>query len=143
MYPRLKSFLPCFLGNRATLRGGIALDRIFLDGLQVSAKHGVLEEERRTSQPFEIDISVYGDFMTAGESDLLAETVDYSALGELVVEIATSTSFRLIEALAEAIALRTLALPRVSEVEVTVKKMRPPVSFALGHAGVTIRRARG
>lgn len=119
------------------------MDRVFLNGIGVTARHGVLKEERLTPQKFEIDISVYGDFQLAGEEDLLEYAVDYSELGDLAIEVATSNSFNLIEALAEAIADRALGLQRVVEVEVTVRKMRPPVSFPLSHAGVTIRRGIG
>ncbi|MCL4553333.1 MAG: dihydroneopterin aldolase [Candidatus Marsarchaeota archaeon] len=119
------------------------MDRIFLDGIGVTASHGVLRQEKLTPQQFEIDISVFGDFHLAGEEDLLDYGVDYSELGELVVEVATSNSFNLIEALAEAIADRAMGFERVVEVEVTVRKMRPPVAFPLNHAGVTIRRSIG
>ncbi len=119
------------------------MDRVFLDGIAVTARHGALKEERLIPQQFEIDISVFGDFHLAGEQDLLELAVDYSELGALVVEVATSNSFILIEALAEAIAAKALEIARVVEVEVTVRKMRPPVSFPLNHAGVTIRRVIG
>lgn len=119
------------------------MDKVFLNAIRVQARHGVLREEKLHPQPFEIDVSVFGDFRSAGRQDLLGETVDYSQLGEMVVEVAETNSFDLIEALAEAIAERALGMHSVLEVEVTVRKMRPPVSFAVGHSGITIRRTNG
>ncbi len=119
------------------------MDKIFLKGIEVLAVHGVLEDERKQPQPFEIDISVYGDFQEAASDDLLSLSVDYSQLGELAVEVATSKSFNLIESLAREIAERALSLDRVLEVEVTVRKMMPPVQFPVRYAGVTLRRTIG
>ena len=119
------------------------MDRVFIDGIKVTATHGVLASEKVNPQPFEIDITVYGDFRSAGREDSLGLAVDYSELGDIAVQVAKSTSFNLIEALAETLAERALALPRVFEVEVTVKKLQPPVRFSANHVGVTIRRRNG
>ena len=119
------------------------MDRIFLDGIKVMASHGVLSVEKDSPQPFEIDIAVYGDFRAATESDRISQTVDYSLLGSLAIEVATTTRFDLIETLAQEIADRILAIDKVLEVEVTVRKMLPPVAYPLNFAGVTIRRTLG
>ncbi len=119
------------------------MDRVFIDGIRVTATHGVLASEKVNPQPFEIDIAVYGDFRSAGTEDSLGLTVDYSELGHLAAQVAKSTSFDLIEALAEAVAESALALPRVLEAEVTVRKLQPPVRFSANHVGVTIRRRNG
>lgn len=119
------------------------MDTVFLRGIKVIARHGVLDLEKAIPQPFEIDLAVHGDFREAGQTDALDKAVDYSTLGSLAVEIATSRSFNLIEALAEAIAQVILSLSGVAEVEVTVRKMKAPVAFELDHAGVTMRRTLG
>ena len=119
------------------------MDKLFLDGIKATASHGVFESEKAEPQPFEIDLAVYGDFRNAGIKDELDLAIDYSVLGNLVIEVVTTNSFGLIEALAEAIAEKILSLPLVSEVEVTVKKMKPPVSFALNYAAVKVRRGFG
>ncbi|NNN19710.1 MAG: dihydroneopterin aldolase [Acidimicrobiaceae bacterium] len=119
------------------------MDKVFLDGIKATASHGVLESEKAEPQPFEIDLAVYGDFRNAGIEDDLGLAVDYSLLGNLVIEVVTANRFSLIEAMAEAIAEKILSLPLVLEVEVTVKKMKPPVSFALNYAAVKVRRGFG
>lgn len=118
------------------------MDEIFLKGIRASGIHGVLPEERIEPQPFEVDISVFGAF-AAPRSDLLDGTVDYSMLGTLAVEVIQQRNFNLIESIAEEIADLILDIPGVQEVEVTVKKLSPPVEFTLDHAGVRIRRGRG
>lgn len=118
------------------------MDQIFLKGIRASGIHGVLPEERVEPQPFEVDISVFGSF-AAARSDVLDGTVDYSALGTIAVEVISRQSFNLIETIAEEIADLILDIPGVQEVEVTVRKLSPPVEFALDHAGVRIRRRRG
>lgn len=118
------------------------MDEIFLKGVRASGIHGVLPEERVEPQPFEVDISVFGSFATA-KNDLLNGTVDYSRLGAIAVEVIGKRSFNLIETIAEEIAKLVLDIPGVQEVEVTVKKLSPPLKIALDHAGVRIRRGRG
>src|SRR5208283_2100871 len=103
-------------------------DRIELRGLRLLGRHGALAGEQDTAQPFEIDLEVEADFTTAAEDDDLAKTVDYS----LVVE----RQFRLLEALAGAIASGILELPAVQAVTVTVRKLRPPVAADMASAGV-------
>lgn len=119
------------------------MDAVFLSGIRVLATHGVLEQEKATPQSFEIDLSVYGDFSRACQSDDIGEAVDYSKIGEIAVDIALGRSFDLLEALSGAIVDALLDLALVSEAEVTVRKMKAPLPFECRCAGVTIRRARG
>lgn len=119
------------------------MDKVFLSSISLSAAHGVLEEEKSVPQRFEIDLALFGDLSTAAGNDDLNDTYDYSRLGEIAVAVATERQFNLIEALAGEIATRLLQATKADEVEVTVRKMDPPVGFALSHAGCTIRRRRG
>lgn len=82
------------------------------------------------------------DLRRAGASDDLAATVDYSALCEVARSVLEGEHAELLEALAERIAAGTLALagPGSARVEVTVRKLRPPVPVQLGSAGVRICR---
>lgn len=117
-------------------------DRIVLVGMAFQGRHGVHERERRIPQRFEVDLELALDLRPAGTRDDLELTVDYAAVYELVRRIVESTSFRLIEALAEAIAHEALTMQRVSEVTVRVRKPDVQVGGPLAYAGVEIRRAR-
>ncbi|MGO9965569.1 MAG: dihydroneopterin aldolase [Acidimicrobiales bacterium] len=118
-------------------------DRIELRGLRLLGRHGALAGEQDTAQPFEIDLEVEADFTTAAEDDDLAKTVDYSLVVEKATEIVGQRQFRLLEALAGAIASGILELPAVQAVTVTVRKLRPPVAADMASAGVRLRRDRG
>lgn len=106
-------------------------------------RHGALEGEQDAAQPFEIDLEVEADFRGAARDDDLAKTVDYSLVVEKATEIVGQRQFRLLEALAGAIASGILELPAVQAVTVTVRKLRPPVAADMASAGVRLRRDRG
>lgn len=120
-----------------------AADRLELTGLRVTARHGLLPEERERAQPFEIDLVLEADLGPAARADDLSLTVDYGAVVSRVVEVATLRQFGLLEALAQAIASAVLAEEKVVAVTVTVRKLRPPVPSDLASAAVTLRRTLG
>ncbi len=117
-------------------------DRIELRGLRALGRHGASKDEQDTAQPFEIDLEVEADFVAAADDDDLAKTVDYSLVVGKALEIVSLRQFRLLEALAGAIATGILEIPEVQAVTVTVRKLRPPVAAALASAGVRLRRER-
>jgi dihydroneopterin aldolase len=116
-------------------------DRIVLSAMVFQGRHGVLEAEQRDAQPFEVDLELALDLRPAGLADDLERTIDYGAVFEMVRHVVESTSYRLIEALAEAIAHDVLArFPTAREVTVRVRKPRVPIDGVLAWAGVEIVR---
>jgi dihydroneopterin aldolase len=115
-------------------------DRIELRGLRVLGRHGALEGEQDAAQPFEIDLEIEADVAEAAHDDDLAKTVDYSLVVEKASEIVHQRQYRLLEALAAAIAAGILEIPAVRAVTVTVRKLRPPVAADMASAGVRLRR---
>ena len=75
--------------------------------------------------------------------DDLHKTVDYSLVVERAGAIVAGHRYRLLEALAGAIASGVLEIPAVDAVTVTVRKLRPPVAADMSSAGVRLRRERG
>jgi 7,8-dihydroneopterin aldolase/epimerase/oxygenase len=116
------------------------MDRIELRGLRAVGTHGALPEEQHRAQPFEVDIDLQMDLRPAGQSDDLADTVDYGALAESVERVITKERFQLLERLAERIADVVRQDERVDAARVTVRKLRPPVAVDLASAAVTITR---
>ena len=116
-------------------------DRIVLHDMVFMGRHGVLEHEQREAQPFHVDVELGLDLQPAGLDDDLARTVDYGVVFESVRTIVESTSFRLIEALAEAIAHELLADFPIAEVTVRVRKPQAPIEGTLAWAGVEIHRS--
>jgi 7,8-dihydroneopterin aldolase/epimerase/oxygenase len=116
------------------------MDRIELRGLRAVGTHGALPEEQFRAQPFEVDLDLQVNLRPAGQSDDLADTVDYGALAESVERVITKERFQLLERLAERIADEVRDDDRVEEATVTVRKLRPPVAVDLASAAVTITR---
>jgi dihydroneopterin aldolase len=117
-------------------------DVIEVRGLQVAGICGVLPEERERPQPLEVDLDLVVDLAAAGRSDDLADTIDYGAITTRVHEVVSTTSFQLLERLAEEVAAACLGDARVGEVRVAVRKLRPPVPELVRTTGVRITRRR-
>lgn len=119
-------------------------DRLLLRGLTFHGHHGVSEAERDVGGRYVVDLDLECDLAPAGATDDLADTVNYAAVARTVVGVGTGESFRLVEALAEAMATAVLSAFPVSAVTVRVTKTPPPVrGVILKAAGVEIRRLRG
>jgi dihydroneopterin aldolase len=118
-----------------------AVDRILLQGMVFSGRHGVSAAERERPQRFVVDIEVEADLSAAGKSDNIEDTIDYRSLHAIAREVVEGESAHLIEALAERIAQRALDVPGVAAVSVRVAK-RPPRLRPLDAAAVHITRAR-
>ena len=120
-------------------------DRLTLRGMRFDARHGVLPQEKVDPQRFEVDVVLHADLARAAETDALADTVDYSALRDLVAAIVTGPSFDLIEALAGAIARAVLAATDpalVDAVEVRVRKPNAPIDGELDTVEAALFRRR-
>ena len=115
-------------------------DRIRLTGIQVTARHGVYEEEKVTAQLFVIDVDCR--LRPRPDADDLATTVDYAELAQRLAQVARSGSVDLIETLAERISDSCLSDPRIAEVEVTVHKPQAPLPVPVADVAVTITRGR-
>ena len=117
-------------------------DRITLRGMRFLGRHGVQLEERLEPQPFEIDVILRGDLAAPAASDELADTIDYAAVFSLVGEVVENRSFRLIEALAGAIAEAVLGGLPVDDVEVRVRKPKAPLPGTFETVEARLRRRR-
>lgn len=117
-------------------------DRISLTGIAASGRHGVFAHERENGQRFVVDATLWLDLAPAGESDALADTVDYGALASAIVADIEGDPLDLIEALATRVARTCLTDARVREVEVTVHKPMAPVDVPFDDIAVTVRRSR-
>lgn len=118
-------------------------DRIVLANMVFEARHGVLDWEKAEPQRFEVDVELSLDVQPAALGDDLTRTVDYRGVYAAVRQVVESTTFNLIEALAEAIAHEVLGeQPLVEEVVVRVRKPGVQLGGPLDHAAVEIRRVR-
>lgn len=116
------------------------MDEIRLSGLAATGYHGVFDHERRTGQEFSVDVVLGADLKLAGQSDDLADTIDYGVVAEKVHARITGEPFDLIERLAQVIADDILTDVRVAWVEVSVHKPKAPITVAFSDCVVRIRR---
>jgi dihydroneopterin aldolase len=106
--------------------------QIELQGIELHGYHGVLPEERERGQRFLFDVLL--EVPEAAVSDRLEDAVDYREVVRAVREVSDGRAFRLLEALAAAVADELLARFPVDAVRVRVRKpdvvLEPPVDFA-------------
>jgi dihydroneopterin aldolase len=117
-------------------------DRITLRGMRFLGRHGVQLEERLEPQPFEVDVILRADLSAPAASDELADTIDYGKVFTLVGEVVEGHSFRLIEALAGAIADAVLGGLPIDDVEVRVRKPKAPLPGTFETVEARLRRRR-
>lgn len=118
-------------------------DRIVLADMTFQARHGVNPSEKVDLQRFEVDIELVVDLQPAALEDDLDRTVDYGRVYETTRQIVESTTYNLIESLAEAICHEILGEhPLVREVVVRVRKPEVRLGGPLAYAAVEIRRRR-
>lgn len=98
------------------------MDRIYIRDLALRCLIGVFPEERREKQDVVINVVLECDHRPAARSDRLEDAVDYKALKKKIVALVETSSFQLIEALADRIASAALENPKVERVTVTVDK---------------------
>lgn len=118
-------------------------DAIFVQGIVVHARHGVMEHEAEIGQRFLIDLELAIDLTESARSDRLADTVSYSSVVASATAAFKGENYRLLERAAGAVAdaiLRDFA--RVSAVKVTVHKPHAPIAAIFTDVGVVLTRAR-
>jgi dihydroneopterin aldolase len=115
---------------------------IEITGLEVYAHHGVHDFERRDGQVFRFDVLLRYSSDAAGATDDLADAVDYGAVADRVVEIATGGHHDLLEHLATLIADDLLQGFPIDHVRVRVHKPQAPIAHQFDDVVVTAERGK-
>lgn len=110
--------------------------------MRFMGRHGYYDHELESPQRFEVDVELRLDLQPAGLDDDLGKTIDYGRVYDITRQIVESTSFRLIETIAEAISHELLTAFEVTEVGVRVRKPDVQLGGPLDHASVEIWRRR-
>jgi dihydroneopterin aldolase len=108
-------------------------------GLELPGRHGALERERESEQPFVYDIELELDEPGADE---LEQTVDYREVVALIREISDHRRFHLLESLAATVADAMLARFPAERVSVRVRKPQVELGAAVEYAAASVRRER-
>lgn len=111
---------------------------IHLKGMEFYAYHGVLPEEKRIGQRFQIDLDLYPAVWP--DSDQLSGTIDYSLVFAAVRECVENEKYQLLESLAERIASRLLDDFFCFKVRVEVHKPNAPIPGIVRDISVEIIR---
>lgn len=118
-------------------------DTIFITGLVIHARHGIMEHEKEVGQRFVIDLELTADLSESSRTDRLADTVSYSNVVATATAAFKNANYRLLERAAGAVADAILAsFPRIDVIKVTVHKPHAPVAAIFDDVGVVLTRMR-
>lgn len=115
------------------------VDQLIISDLEARCRIGVYDWEQQTPQPIWIDLELSIDAQRAAGRDEVKDAVDYSRLVTAVRAQVESSSYRLLETAAEAIAELVLSAFPTVRVLVRLKKRALP---GIGYAAVEIIRRR-
>jgi len=116
-----------------------ASDRIRLSRWSVQAAIGAYDHEKTGTQELVLDLSLWGDFSRAAESDELSDALDYAELKADIESWLAGRRWNLLEAFGQALCRRVLEHPLVRGVELTVDK---PAAQAPALVSYTVSRSK-
>ncbi len=116
-------------------------DRIEIKDLLLRGIIGINDWEREKPQDILINITLFADLSRAGESDDVADSVDYRTLTKKIIEYVEKSTRYTVEALAGDIARLCLEAPGVLRARVRVEK--PGALRFARSVGVEIERKAG
>ena len=109
------------------------MDKIIIRDLRANVLVGTLEREQRYRQEVVAALTLELDLAAAGKHDDLAKSVDYSEIARRAQHIMETRSFKLLEALGNALGEMLMEYPAIIRASVRLEKPRA-LSFA--HVGV-------
>src|SRR5690606_11560925 len=119
------------------------MDKIILTNMQFYGYHGLLPEENKLGQRFNVDLELYLDTSKAGLSDNMHESIDYSQAYQRVKKIVEGEAKNLIEAVAETVASDLLSsFELLQACRVKIIKPDPPTPGHYESVAVEIYREK-
>ncbi|MGC8521640.1 MAG: dihydroneopterin aldolase [Steroidobacteraceae bacterium] len=115
-------------------------DRIFLRGLTAECIIGFIDWERRVKQTVVLDLELPVDCARAAASDEVTDTVDYKRVAKRVLAFIEASEFKLVETLAQRLALLLLEEFELAWVRLSLNK--PGAIRNSRDVGVVIERRR-
>jgi 7,8-dihydroneopterin aldolase/epimerase/oxygenase len=128
--------------DAASSRPAAAFDWLRLRGIQAYGHLGVTQKERELGQRLEADVEIAYARETKRRPDSLESYVDYEELSRLVRGQIAMARCRLLETLAEEVALALLAEFDPPRVRVRLRKLHIPVADFSGLPEVEVERVR-
>ena len=113
--------------------------QIEVNGIQLYAFHGCLEEEGRIGGHYIVDVSLTTDFTSAALTDDLTQTVDYVDINQIVAEEMAIRS-KLIEHVGQRISRRIFQeLKAIEKLKVKITKLCPPINGDVQNVAIIIK----
>ena len=117
-------------------------DRIIVSGIRFHARHGASRLEREIGVRYSVTVEMTRDLSAAIRTDRLEDTVDYSRVHSVVLEVARENSFQLMERLAGEIASTLLEGFDIDEIRIRIRKETPVLDGIVDWVGVDLTRCR-
>jgi len=105
---------------------------VFVEGLDVTTRIGVGDEERSKEQTLEVDLDLEPTLDVAASNDDIANTIDYAVLSEEVRALAANSQCHLVEQLATDILDHLLTRFPVRRATVRIRKRILPWARSVG-----------
>ena len=116
----------------------LSSDRIRIEQLEISARVGVPEKERATSQRLTATVTLWPQRQAEELHDHIAKTVNYSAVCEETKNFVCNHTYKLIETLAGELATHLLQRFAIAKIEVELRKFVVPDAK---YVSVTVTRS--
>ncbi|HKL91393.1 MAG TPA: dihydroneopterin aldolase [Allomuricauda sp.] len=118
------------------------MGKIRLKNIRIHSNHGCLKEEMLIGSDYRVDLEITADLSQPAASDQLSETVDYVHLNNIIKEEMTVRS-NLLEHVAKRIIDRIFEeIKEVTQVEVEVSKINPPIGGDVESVSVKLEITR-
>ncbi|MDX8395335.1 MAG: dihydroneopterin aldolase [Mariprofundaceae bacterium] len=117
-----------------------AMDKVLIEGLEIRTVIGIYDWEREIRQMVKIDLEMDWDIKKAALSDDISDTLDYKAVSKRLISFVETSSFGLIEALAESCA--KIVLEEFSVPWLRLKMSKPGAVRGSENVAVVIERSR-
>ncbi|HAS6173982.1 TPA: bifunctional dihydroneopterin aldolase/7,8-dihydroneopterin epimerase [Vibrio vulnificus] len=118
----------------------MALDKVFIEQLEVITTIGVYDWEQQIKQKLVLDIEMAHDNRPAGKSDDVADALDYAQVSEAVLNHIESGRFLLVERVAEEVA--ELIMTQFSVSWIRIRLAKPGAVPQARAVGVVIERGQ-
>ena len=116
------------------------MDTVFIEDLRIETVIGIYDWERKIRQVVALDLEMAFDNRKPAASDKIADTLDYKAVAKRLIAFVESSTFQLVETLAERCAEIVLAEFDVRWLR--LKLAKPGAVRGSKAVGVVIERGR-
>ncbi len=98
------------------------MDIIHIRDLHASTLIGLYPEERAHPRPIYLNVSLFLNTRKAAQTDNIHYTVDYDKAVDRILSILKESQFKLLEALADSIAVQLLDVFPIQKISITIEK---------------------